>query len=124
MKEPKEPSLEDFLTSVSLFGFIMFYYHLCDYEHYFAAGQRSYSRDLFAFLMLVLMVVSALSVKRETTVKLLNRDQTEEWKGWMQVMFVWYHYFHATETYNAIRVFIGAYVWMTGFGKSLICLYI
>ncbi|XP_065642159.1 LOW QUALITY PROTEIN: uncharacterized protein LOC136071761 [Hydra vulgaris] len=49
--------------------------------------------------------------------KLLNRDQTEEWKGWMQVMFVWYHYFRAAETYNAVRVYIAAYVFMTGFGN-------
>ena len=47
------------------------------------------------------------------------RDQTEEWKGWMQVMFVWYHYFVAKEWYNWIRVYIACYVWMTGFGKIL-----
>ena len=28
-----------------------------------------------------------------------------------------YHYFAAAEMYNAIRVFIAAYVWMTGFGN-------
>lgn len=28
-----------------------------------------------------------------------------------------YHYFAASEIYNAIRVFIAAYVWMTGFGN-------
>jgi hypothetical protein len=46
----------------------------------------------------------------------LNREQTEEWKGWMQVLFLLYHYFKASELYNAIRLFIAAYVWMTGFG--------
>ena len=51
---------------------------------------------------------------------LLSRDQTEEWKGWMQVMFVWYHYFKAAETYNAVRIYIAAYVWMTGFGQFYI----
>nr|POF19455.1 isoform 2 of protein reduced wall acetylation 4 [Quercus suber] len=47
----------------------------------------------------------------------LNRHQTEEWKGWMQVLFLLYHYFAATEIYNAIRVFIAAYVFLTGFGN-------
>ena len=51
------------------------------------------------------------------TATLLNRDQTEEWKGWMQVMFLLYHYFEAREMYNAIRIFIAGYVWMTGFGN-------
>eukprot|EP00672_Neobodo_designis_P015591 CAMPEP_0174828128 /NCGR_PEP_ID=MMETSP1114-20130205/1152_1 /TAXON_ID=312471 /ORGANISM="Neobodo designis, Strain CCAP 1951/1" /LENGTH=656 /DNA_ID=CAMNT_0016061837 /DNA_START=95 /DNA_END=2065 /DNA_ORIENTATION=+ len=50
-------------------------------------------------------------------VKWLQRDQTEEWKGWMQVMFLWYHYFEAKDIYNAIRLYIAAYVWMTGFGN-------
>lgn len=36
----------------------------------------------------------------------------------MQVMFVWYHYFAAKEWYNWIRIYIAAYVWMTGFGMS------
>jgi hypothetical protein len=34
----------------------------------------------------------------------------------LQVLFLLYHYFNAKEVYNAIRVFIAAYVWMTGFG--------
>ena len=36
-----------------------------------------------------------------------------------QVLFLLYHYFNAGEMYNAIRVFIAAYVWMTGFGNYL-----
>ena len=34
----------------------------------------------------------------------------------MQFSFLMYHYFSAKETYNAIRVMITCYVWMTGFG--------
>ncbi|PFX21353.1 CAS1 domain-containing protein 1 [Stylophora pistillata] len=113
------PSLDNFLYSVAVFGLIMFFYHLCDDEHYFPATERTYSRDLFWFLVLLIFAVSVGLTRKETTDKILNREQTEEWKGWMQVMFVWYHYFKAAETYNAIRVFIAAYVWMTGFGKLM-----
>lgn len=49
--------------------------------------------------------------------EILNRHQTEEWKGWMQFMFLLYHYYHAEEVYNAIRIMITCYVWMTGFGN-------
>ncbi len=35
----------------------------------------------------------------------------------MQVLFLLYHYYEAREVYNAIRVFIASYVWMTGFGN-------
>lgn len=33
------------------------------------------------------------------------------------MLFLLYHYFEAKEIYNAIRVFIAGYVWMTGFGN-------
>lgn len=49
--------------------------------------------------------------------EVLNRDQTEEWKGWMQFVFLLYHYYHANEVYNSIRIMITCYVWMTGFGN-------
>ena len=112
-----KPPLDHFLQSVAMLGVIMFLYYLCDDDHYFPATERTYSRDLFWFLVLLLVVVAAGFTRKETPDKILNREQTEEWKGWMQVMFVWYHYFKAAETYNAIRVFIAAYVWMTGFGE-------
>ena len=50
-------------------------------------------------------------------IEVLNRNQTEEWKGWMQFMFLLYHYYHAEEVYNSIRIMITCYVWMTGFGN-------
>ena len=56
--------------------------------------------------------------KSTHNLRFFPRDQTEEWKGWMQVMFVWYHYFAAKEWYNWIRIYIAAYVWMTGFGTN------
>ena len=94
----------------------MYFFYICDYVHLFPKANRTYSRDLFVVLMLLLFIVAAGLTCKENNSKLLNRDQTEEWKGWMQVMFVWYHYFKAAEIYNAIRIFIAAYVWMTGFG--------
>ncbi len=50
---------------------------------------------------------------------ILNRYQTEEWKGWMQFIFLLYHYMYAVEVYNSIRVMITCYVWMTGFGNFM-----
>mmetsp|Transcript_22787 Transcript_22787/g.47545 ORF Transcript_22787/g.47545 Transcript_22787/m.47545 type:complete len:466 (-) Transcript_22787:313-1710(-) len=52
-------------------------------------------------------------------VQLLSRAQTEEWKGWMQWAFIMYHYYRMYSVYNEIRVFVSAYVWMTGFGNFL-----
>nr|GLL28962.1 protein REDUCED WALL ACETYLATION 3-like [Ipomoea trifida] len=114
------------LRAMSEFGGILIYFYLCDRTNLFADSAKNYNRDLFLFLYVLLIIVSSMtSLKKHNdksafsgkSLLYLNRHQTEEWKGWMQVLFLMYHYFAATEIYNAIRVFIAAYVWMTGFGN-------
>jgi hypothetical protein len=79
---------------------------------------QSYNRDLFMFLFVCLTAAAiGSSLQAVRTPLLLNRPQTEEWKGWMQVLFLLYHYFEAREMYNAIRIFIAGYVWLTGYGN-------
>ena len=68
--------------------------------------------------MLIIFFAYALyTIKPIHDLTLLGREQTEEWKGWMQFIFLLYHYFHAEEVYNSVRVMITCYVWMTGFGN-------
>ncbi|KAK9132439.1 hypothetical protein Scep_011967 [Stephania cephalantha] len=110
----------------SEFGAFLVYFFICDRTDIFSESAKTYNRDLFLFLYFLLIIVSSMtSLKKHNdksafsgkSILYLNRHQTEEWKGWMQVLFLMYHYFAATEIYNAIRVFIAAYVWMTGFGN-------
>ena len=134
-----------YVDAAAEFGAIMALFWLCDRTPYFERSGKGYSRDFFWFLWGVLMCVGLASLRKceqrapsvtkgpgsggggtatplsqaiaESYAKPLQRDQTEEWKGWMQVMFLLYHYFEAKELYNAIRIYIAAYVWMTGFGN-------
>ncbi|GFR46609.1 hypothetical protein Agub_g8221 [Astrephomene gubernaculifera] len=106
------------LRAVVEFGGLMLWFFLADRTTMFQEGPKSYSRDLFMLLFMSLTAAAAgSSLQALRTPALLNRPQTEEWKGWMQVLFLLYHYFEAKEAYNAIRIFIAAYVWMTGFGN-------
>ncbi|KAJ8766225.1 hypothetical protein K2173_022284 [Erythroxylum novogranatense] len=114
------------LRAISEFGFFMAYFYICDRTDILGSSKKSYNRDLFMFLYFLLIIVSAVTSFKihhdrspfsGKSILYLNRHQTEEWKGWMQVLFLMYHYFAATEIYNAIRLFIAAYVWMTGFGN-------
>eukprot|EP00123_Amoebidium_parasiticum_P022232 comp8283_c0_seq1/m.3693 comp8283_c0_seq1/g.3693 ORF comp8283_c0_seq1/g.3693 comp8283_c0_seq1/m.3693 type:complete len:520 (-) comp8283_c0_seq1:387-1946(-) len=124
-KDAKVPHWQDvqkiceFLRSIAVFGLIMYFFYLGDYQKVFPRGDRTYSRDWFIFIFIVIFGFSYTTRTHQKDDTLLNRDQTEEWKGWMQTMFVFYHYFKAGEVYNAIRVFIASYVWMTGFGNFL-----
>ncbi|RAL49745.1 hypothetical protein DM860_002036 [Cuscuta australis] len=114
------------LRAMSEIGGILFYFYICDRTNLLSDSTKNYNRDLFLFLYILLIIVSTMaSLKKHNdkssfsgkSILYLNRHQTEEWKGWMQVLFLMYHYFAAIEIYNAIRIFIAAYVWMTGFGN-------
>ncbi|KAK6167362.1 hypothetical protein SNE40_021409 [Patella caerulea] len=114
---PITPSLNSFLQHVFIFGLVMAYFYLSDYKKLFPILHKEYSRDVFLFLVFLVFLISCTFSIKPTADTILGRDQTEEWKGWMQIMFVWYHYFAAKEWYNWIRVYIACYVWMTGFGN-------
>ncbi|BBN10403.1 N-acetylneuraminate 9-O-acetyltransferase [Marchantia polymorpha subsp. ruderalis] len=105
---------------------ILFYFFLCDRTNVLGESKKDYSRDLFMFLYLLLIIASTLtSLKKHAADKplaasksILYLNRLKNGKGGCRlVLFLIYHYFEAREIYNAIRVFIAAYVWMTGFGN-------
>lgn len=59
--------------------------------------------DMFWCVALMLLVSSLLNVRKSKGGDVLNREQTEEWKGWMQFMFLMYHYFSAHEVCDEER---------------------
>ena len=51
----------------------------------------------------------------------LPREQTEEWKGWMQLLILLYHYFGMSQVlwvYKIVRLLVGSYLFLTGFGHA------
>eukprot|EP01059_Diplonema_ambulator_P034590 TRINITY_DN783_c1_g1_i1.p1 TRINITY_DN783_c1_g1~~TRINITY_DN783_c1_g1_i1.p1 ORF type:complete len:532 (+),score=201.95 TRINITY_DN783_c1_g1_i1:36-1631(+) len=101
------------------FGMHLLFYFVSDRTDLFPEpSEKHYSRDAFWFIYLLLVIYTVVtSLGKTHAIAYLNRDQTEEWKGWMQCLFLMYHYFEAAEQYNSIRIYIAAYVWMTGFGN-------
>ena len=98
-------------------GLLMVFTHICENHWYAAHSEKAYSRDLFFFVLIIFFAYGLYTLQPITDLSLLGREQTEEWKGWMQFIFLLYHYFHAEEVYNSVRVMITCYVWMTGFGN-------
>ena len=76
----------EYVRATAEFGTLMAWFFVADRTPMLPVGTKSYTRDTFFFVYLILVVYSFSTWRREwKTPVLLNRFQTEEWKGWMQV---------------------------------------
>ncbi|KAM3316336.1 hypothetical protein ACQJBY_034452 [Aegilops geniculata] len=86
----------DVLRAMAECGIMLVYFYICDRTDIFPQSNKNYSRDLFMFLYILLIIASTLtSLKKHQEVSAfsgkstlyLNRHQTEEWRGLMQMMW-------------------------------------
>ena len=105
---------------------LLCFFYFCDRTEYIQKSPRKHSLTAFLLVCDIACIAAAASLcffqKKSSQgyspqVGILSRDQTEEWKGWMQLLILWYHYFQVHEVYPIIRVCIATYVWLTGFGN-------
>ncbi|CAL8397180.1 unnamed protein product [Gadus morhua 'NCC'] len=116
---PGPPGLTAPLQALCRMGVIMAYFYLCDRADTFMKEQKFYTHATF-FVPLVYVVVLGLFFNESTKeTKLLNREQTDEWKGWMQLVILIYHISGASAflpVYMHVRVLVAAYLFQTGYG--------
>ncbi|XP_068950594.1 N-acetylneuraminate 9-O-acetyltransferase [Petaurus breviceps papuanus] len=115
---PACPS-EVVLQSCCKLGLIMAYFYLCDRADLFMKENKFYTHSSFFTPIIYILVLGVFYNENTKETKVLNREQTEEWKGWMQLVILIYHISGASAflpVYMHIRVLVAAYLFQTGYG--------
>lgn len=121
-----------------MLGSVLLYCFLADRTQLFSKSQKHFAPYGFLTLCSSVLVLGVLSVRRSVPRKLLGghplvkeeaadqpflpRDQTDEWKGWMQFVILIYHYTGASSVlwiYQLVRILVASYLFLTGFGHTV-----
>jgi hypothetical protein len=106
------------------------YCYLTDRTQIFAKAKKHFVQSEFNLLCGAVLLVGILTVRRSgkssnnsvhKNQPFLSRDQTEEWKGWMQFAILIYHWTGASSIlpiYQSIRLLVASYLFLTGFGHT------
>ncbi|CAG0885358.1 unnamed protein product, partial [Darwinula stevensoni] len=100
-------------------GVIMAYCFLCDRTNFFMKDNKAYVGLNFWLPIGYLFVVGIFFTEESKFTRILHRDQTDEWKGWMQLVILVYHVTGASKVipiYMHIRIIVSAYLFLSGYG--------
>ncbi|XP_049606878.1 N-acetylneuraminate 9-O-acetyltransferase [Syngnathus scovelli] len=113
------PGVKAPFQAVCRMGVIMTYFYLCDRADLFMKEQKFYTHLTFFIPLIYIFVLGVFYSDNSKETRLLNREQTDEWKGWMQLVILIYHMSGASAfipVYMHVRVLVAAYLFQTGYG--------
>lgn len=107
------------IFAVSTLALIMAYFYLCDRTNFFMKENKYYSEFSFWIPLGYVFVLGLFFTEDSKFTKVLHRDQTDELKGWMQLVILIYHMTGADRVlpiYMHIKVLISGYLFLSGYG--------
>ena len=124
--------------AIAVLALAISYCYYADRTPLFNKTQKQYTDKEFMSLCAVVMIVGVVSIRRSVTGPhngsspqpamgktdqfALSRQQTDEWKGWMQFIILIYHYTGASKIlwiYEIIRLLVASYIFLSGFGHTV-----
>ncbi|KAK9325001.1 10 TM acyl transferase domain found in Cas1p-domain-containing protein [Lipomyces orientalis] len=111
------------VTAGFIFATTLTYSYVGDRTSLFNKASKQFLASEFTIMTLATVVVGLLTIRRSDSEQgFMGRDQSNEWKGWMQIMVLIYHITGASKVlpiYKLIRVMVAAYLFMTGYGHTV-----
>ena len=115
-KETK--SYYELITCLARIGLIMAYAFLCDRTNFFMKENKYYTAPNFFLPIAYVFALGLFFTEDSKLTRVMHRDQTNEWKGWMQLVILTYYMTGADQVlpiYVNVRLLITSYLFLMGF---------
>lgn len=106
------------IVSLAKLGVIMGYFYLCDRTNFFMKENKYYSPISFWLPLGYVFALGIFFTEDSRFTKVLHRDQTEEWRGWMQLVLLIYNMTGASTNLlirNHAQIIVSAYFFLSGY---------
>ncbi|CAH8467422.1 unnamed protein product [Schistosoma turkestanicum] len=106
-------------SALSKFGAIMMYFFICDRTILFMKANKFYTNLSFILPIIYCFVLGLFFSGPTKRTQVNHLDITREWKGWMQLYLLIYHF---TDSYNVTPIFmlsrlvVSSYLFLSGYG--------
>ncbi|KAF6830179.1 Cas1 domain-containing protein [Colletotrichum plurivorum] len=127
----RTPQVMDILIAVSTLIAVAVYALLADRTHLLVKQDKHFDVPDFVLPLIGLAILAALSLRSRSsgvsstiglaTNSFLSREQTDEWKGWMQAFVLLYNYHAAGESlamYKVHKFLVAAYIFLSCYGHA------
>ena len=112
-------SITTFLFSLGKLALIVSYFYVCDRTNFFMKENKYFTPINFWLPVLYMTVLGIFFNEESSYTAVMHRDQTDEWKGWMQLVILVYHMTGASASvpiYMHVRVLVSTYLFLAGYG--------
>jgi hypothetical protein len=121
-KDLEAKSYYELLTCLSKLGLIMAYAFLCDRTNFFMKENKYYTAPNFFLPIAYVFGLGLFFTEESKHTRVMHRDQTDEWKGWMQLVILTYQMTGANQVlpiYINVRLLVSTYLFLLGFGHFM-----
>ncbi|KAK7423861.1 hypothetical protein QQZ08_008905 [Neonectria magnoliae] len=136
-ESPRSPILS---LKVGIFAVALLFCFFADRTQLFAKGVKELVINEFVILIAICFLIALATIRKtqprpsrvpaapvtaapvKEDAGILSRDQTEEWKGWMQAVILVYHWTGASKhlgIYMFVRLLVASYLFQTGYGHTI-----
>ncbi|TPX50805.1 hypothetical protein SeMB42_g02124 [Synchytrium endobioticum] len=115
------PNTAAIIQAVSELSVVLLFTYMADRSWLLGKAAKQYSDWRLIIMLCISFIIGMMTLQTTPNDEVLNRHQTDEWKGWMQIVILFYHYLGGSQVlwlYIIVRVLVASYIFMTGVGHA------